>query len=504
MNRRLSWSTQAPAKCDIKLLRAALALKYGYNHSATQRPGADQECPEVTARTPTGGSAKRVVKNVANERDVEIIAKWEVESIFPNPPKLQMSGQKLRETCSRMRPKWGQVCEGNVNKAEQFRTPKWWTCDYLRFVAKVRCAFIGRGGEVYDNTRVFSAHGIGFRKENYMPEKRSDVGGRYQAVAHHIYSTYPTATGHFFNQITRLFFLLAVLPEDVPILLPSFGLSDQLRKILVRSGVASSSKFIPVSGKPRHKSPGLELKPQYADTVYFAGEMTRCRHHPSCSTWYSLQQEVCSWQLALPRVVQREMMWCALGLATYSTNPLERQSLRKGNDSPRRAVQVLVVDRRDAKTRMAKNHAELYARLRASLPPHTIFHEYVGSQLSLDQQIRMFAWADIVVAPHGAALGLIVYMRPGGAVIELGYPSREMPLIFMATALSAGLEYYLSISQKGGHETAMVVDVDDAVRCAQMAYKAITGKVVGEVSAAESEEGQEGVAVVNAVRYELG
>ena len=40
-----------------------------------------------------------------------------------------------------------------------------------------------------------------------------------------------------------------------------------------------------------------------------------------------------------------------------------------------------------------------------------------------------------MVAPHGAALGLSVYMRPGGAVVEIGYPNRELPLIFMATAL---------------------------------------------------------------------
>ena len=28
---------------------------------------------------------------------------------------------------------------------------------------------------------------------------------------------------------------------------------------------------------------------------------------------------------------------------------------------------------------------------------------------------KAFAWADIVVAPHGAALGLIVYMRQGAS-----------------------------------------------------------------------------------------
>ena len=126
---------------------------------------------------------------------------------------------KLEETCNRMEPKWGQVCKENISKREAFRKPEvservsgcvrnlaptspqsrpnlaptslqprlippthqptnppthprlqWWSCDYRRFVATAECAFIGRGGEVYDNDRVFSAHGIGFRRDDFRPE----------------------------------------------------------------------------------------------------------------------------------------------------------------------------------------------------------------------------------------------------------------------------------------------------------------------------------------------
>ena len=88
-------------------------------------------------------------------------------------------------------------------------------------MASTECAFIGRGGEVYDENRVFSAHGIGFRMKSFFPEPPPrEPPKHFPAIAHHIYSTYPTATGHFFNQVARLFWLLMTLPEDVPILIP--------------------------------------------------------------------------------------------------------------------------------------------------------------------------------------------------------------------------------------------------------------------------------------------
>ena len=115
-----------------------------------------------------------------------------------------------------------------------------------------------------------------------------------------------------------------------------------------------------------------------------------------------------------------------------------------------RAIRVLVVDRRDAKSRFLKNHPELMRALHTGLPKPFEIKEFVGSTMPFAAQIKAFAWADVVIAPHGAALGLCVYMRPGGAVVEIGYPKRELPLIFMATALSAQLEYFMTISKVSG------------------------------------------------------
>ena len=59
--------------------------------------------------------------------------------------------------------------------------------------------------------------------------------------------------------------------------------------------------------------------------------------------------------------------------------------------------------------------------------------------------------ADLLIAPHGAAIGLCGFMRPGGAVLEVAYPLRKWPAVFMPVALGARLGYYLSFGQKGKH-----------------------------------------------------
>ena len=177
--------------------------------------------------------------------------------------RLMMTKGKVAQTCDRMKPKWGQVCPKNMNRKEPFRNSRWWNCDYRSYVARTECAFIGRGGEVYDSDRVFAAHGVGFKSEGFLPEN-APVGGYHDVVAHHIFAIYPTATGHFFNQLARLFYLLVALPPDVPILVPHFDLSVKLREILVKSGVMHPQKFIMFPSTTRKGSPGLEFKPHFA------------------------------------------------------------------------------------------------------------------------------------------------------------------------------------------------------------------------------------------------
>lgn len=58
----------------------------------------------------------------------------------------------------------------------------------------------------------------------------------------------------------------------------------------------------------------------------------------------------------------------------------------------------------------------------------------------LDAQRRLFHDADVIVAPHGAALTNLAWTRPGGAVVEL-VPARRPNFAFHRIALEAGLRW---------------------------------------------------------------
>ena len=108
-----------------------------------------------------------------------------------------------------------------------------------------------------------------------------------------------------------------------------------------------------------------------------------------------------------------------------------------GAPLPLKRAVVLLIDRSDASRRQLKNHCEVLARLRKRAP-NAEYIEFRGSEVSLREQIKAFARADFVVGPHGAALGLVGFMKPGGAVIEVAYRHKTWPAVFMPVALGAG------------------------------------------------------------------
>lgn len=100
-------------------------------------------------------------------------------------------------------------------------------------------------------------------------------------------------------------------------------------------------------------------------------------------------------------------------------------------DKPR----VLVVNRVDAQSRRIANHAEMMDMLRAD-HPEADFVPFIGTRYTTGtfleqslnrtrllitcmfdvlaaQSIEIFQGVDIVVAPHGAALAFMTFLRPG-------------------------------------------------------------------------------------------
>jgi capsular polysaccharide biosynthesis protein len=61
--------------------------------------------------------------------------------------------------------------------------------------------------------------------------------------------------------------------------------------------------------------------------------------------------------------------------------------------------------------------------------------------LTIDEEIRTFAEADVVVSAHGAALTNMVFMSPGALAIELFPASHVMPAYWKLAGTVPGLDY---------------------------------------------------------------
>jgi capsular polysaccharide biosynthesis protein len=82
--------------------------------------------------------------------------------------------------------------------------------------------------------------------------------------------------------------------------------------------------------------------------------------------------------------------------------------------SPKRCPRRIYIDRRPSRLRPLVNEDELVAGLSrlgfVAVQPET---------MSMADQVRLFRGADVIVAPHGAALTNLGFCRPGTQVIEL-------------------------------------------------------------------------------------
>ena len=105
-----------------------------------------------------------------------------------------------------------------------------------------------------------------------------------------------------------------------------------------------------------------------------------------------------------------------------------RQRIDTSADRPTR----IYISREDATTRKVGNADEV----RAVLNTHD-FETYVLSELSVAEQIRLFADADCVVSPHGAGLTNVVYSNDI-SIVELFGDERVATFARLATMLNHG------------------------------------------------------------------
>lgn len=444
-------------------------------------------CGDPRSQVPQRGSCRVVSDPTSSEKGVAIIAEKLVlsnavsDATPPRPIMSGRNGQKFEEHCTAFKSadNWRRSCPSG-----SAREHDWWKCDVRQFVAKLSCGFVDTDpvipGMAYDRTRSFPVHGNHPQRTQFQPITLPPRNIKHYKSLSHNLAVYPNPHGgaaHFFNQLPRLLFLLRVLPPDVPILLSMHDAQRSMLNVLASRDLIDLKRVVPwdvgttyhADSKP--PSPTLLIAFLAPDefltlicitspitALYFAGELGYGKS--TSMKWDSLRVEHCSWALALPRTELQQV---------FTSSFVQRET---------RPV-VMVVSRRDAgKRRNVMNHASIMQKLQDALPNCTI-REFVGRDHDLNSTILLWTEADVVVAPHGAALAFMTFMRPGRAVIEIGYDnydSRGMtfPLsYFMSIAASVGLRYYLSIA-RGGYSSSLRADVEDIVSLVQLALRQVT------------------------------
>ena len=138
------------------------------------------------------------------------------------------------------------------------------------------------------------------------------------------------------------------------------------------------------------------------------------------------------------------------------------------------------VARNDAKIRRILNEDELVAPLRAAG-----FEVVCPGKLSHREQVRLFYEAAVVVGAHGAGLTNLLFMQPGGQVLEL-FPDDYVQSAYLWISKMRGLAYQPFVCEiSRGHQNFRVPGAQiDAVMAALEARKAPEARNVPEVSVA--------------------
>jgi capsular polysaccharide biosynthesis protein len=112
--------------------------------------------------------------------------------------------------------------------------------------------------------------------------------------------------------------------------------------------------------------------------------------------------------------------------------------------SPKR----IYVQRRNVRNRQLKNEPQIAAFL-STLG----FIPVSMDGLTVAEQARLFAGADVIIGVHGAALTNLIFARKGAKLIELFPPEVQEPGMFTA-ATHSGLDYYFLLGRSGGNNHA--------------------------------------------------
>lgn len=151
-----------------------------------------------------------------------------------------------------------------------------------------------------------------------------------------------------------------------------------------------------------------------------------------------------------PAMTEKNPPWVAAFLRERLLSQVDTSGPRK---------RIYVTRGPSANNRSVTNEPDVLALLR-----ERGFEAADPGAMSVREQIRTFATADIIVAPHGAALANLAFASPGAAIVELFPAGYVLPTYWRLAGGVPGLRYrYLSAPggpRRQTRATAIVRDID--------------------------------------------
>lgn len=126
---------------------------------------------------------------------------------------------------------------------------------------------------------------------------------------------------------------------------------------------------------------------------------------------------------------------------------------------------ILLVSRRDRKTRRLENHDEIKKKLIEKFSDKYQVIDIVGGELAWFKAGKHFYNAKLIISPYGATLSHLLFSRSCSSVMEIGY----LPLSdeYFCLARNIGSKYGYIIA-RGSYGTDMLPDVDQILNLAEI------------------------------------
>lgn len=370
-------------------------------------------------------------------------------------------------------------------------------CSNKSYVGSLQNVYLDYGSEhldvpgtIFDEKRYFTLNT--YDKDEWIPHCDSNIIKTFQK--HKILASGLTVYGGAFAHalvelLPRFLFLYNSIPQDIPILVQKGPLEqfsnllhdadiiDKYRLVWYEmSGSAKTLVFAeklyfvaenPVCGY-RHGDPtGFQWQPpellsEVRKTFHFAAKRIKSDDFNS-----TLEEIVHKWELNIDKfrspftLPEQQHLWNLLA-----------SRLKKESGS---LDLILLANRCKTQTRRISNLPEVMEALQVNFPHlRNNLAYFCADDLPLEVIIDLFKHVKILLSPHGATLGHIMWLPEGANVVEVTYVGTEvMPFpanYYYTIAVNLNLNYAI-VPGYGSYNTPMRVNPKDIVDLVQNLLK---------------------------------